>query len=474
MKHRIVHSAPLLSLTVCMMVGMAAEHHGQLPLPYLTLLAVGVLAAIIVRRRPVWQIVTIHVCFVLMGALLIQRADRQPSAIGGTAEVIVMSSPIDKPKTVAVDLLFPTTGERQRFYFWKDERSRQLQLGDALIVRDINDAFVGTDEWTPGGAAYQLMTRIQRLRLKALVWRQHLLGKFSRLTADDEQYAVLAAMTLGDKSAISKDTRETYSITGASHVLALSGLHLGIIYMLLTHLMPTRRRRWYMQLAVVLAVWAFAFLTGLSTSVVRSATMISIYALFSLRSGRLSSVNILAFAAFIMLLFDPTCLFDISFQLSFMAVFAILLIMPLTEHYVSNAFLQRHAVVRWLWGTVAVSCAAQIGVAPLVAYHFGRFSTYFLLTNLIVLPAVTVILYAALLFLVTSWTLVGQLMLTVVGWLNQSLDGIARLPMASIDGIYLSEVQVALCYLVIACLYLCLLILRPDEKDKININPQTI
>ena len=473
MKHRIVYSAPMLSLTVCLMVGIAVEHCWQLSLPYFVLLTAGVLTAFLVRRRPSWQTAVIYGCFILLGAMLMQRADRRESTVRGTAHAIVMSAPIEKQKTVAVELLFPETGERRRFYIWKDERCRQMQLGDALTVTHPNDTFIRTDEWSWGGDGYSLMTPLQRLRLKALGWRQHLLSKLRGLSVDDRQYAVLAAMTLGDKSAIPQETRETYSITGASHVLALSGLHLGIIYMLLVHLMPTRCRRWYTQLSIILAVWAFAFLTGLSTSVVRSATMISIYALFSLRSGRLSSLNVLAFAAFIMLLFDPAILFDVSFQLSFTAVFAILLIMPLTRHYVSDEFLRRHPVVRWLWATVAVSCAAQIGVAPLVAYHFGRFSTYFLLTNLIVLPAVTVILYAALLFLLTAWAFVGQLMVTVVGMLNQALDAIARLPMASIDGISLSTLQVFLYYAVVACLYLFLFILKPNEKDKMIINPQT-
>ena len=102
------------------------------------------------------------------------------------------------------------------------------------------------------------------------------------------------------------------------------------------------------RLLLVLAIWAFAILTGLSTSLVRSATMISLYAVFSVRGGRMSSVNVLDFAALIMLLINPRTLFDIGFQLSFMAVLAILLIMPLTEHFVSAEYLQSHPLLKWL------------------------------------------------------------------------------------------------------------------------------
>ena len=271
-------------------------------------------------------------------------------------------------------------------------------------------------------------------------------------------------MTLGDKTAMTKETRELYSKTGAAHVLALSGLHLGIIYMLLTYLMPGRRK-WWGRLFLVLAIWAFALLTGLSTSIVRSTTMISIYAVFSLRGGRQSSVNVLAFTALVMLLIDPRTLFDIGFQLSFMAVLAILLIMPLTEHFVSATFLREHPLLRWLWGMVAVSTAAQIGVAPIIAYYFGRFSTYFLLTNLIVIPAVTIILYGSLLFFLTSWTPIGLALLWIVSRLNQTLDWTARLPLASIDGLHPSVIQVVLVYFAVACLYLFLLKLRPVAKE---------
>lgn len=292
--------------------------------------------------------------------------------------------------------------------------------------------------------------------------QQHYLDKFRHLDAESEAYGVLAAMTLGDKSAITKEVRDTYSITGASHVLALSGLHLGIIYMLLLRLLP-RRRMWLSQLVVVLALWAFAFITGLSTSIVRSATMISIYAVFSLRGSHQSSLNTLCLAAIIMLLVDAHCLFDISFQLSFMAVLAILLIMPMTEHFVSPSFLDRHPLVRWLWNIVAVSVAAQIGVAPLIAYYFGRFSTYFFLTNILVLPIITVILYGSLLFFVTGWTFVGQGLLSLTAMLNHWLGTMAQWPLASIDGLHPSILQVCMIYVAEVAIALILLKFRPEK-----------
>jgi competence protein ComEC len=271
-------------------------------------------------------------------------------------------------------------------------------------------------------------------------------------------------MTLGDKSALSSEVKDIYSITGASHVLALSGLHLGIIYMLLSILLAHRRRFWLSQVVIILSIWAFAVMTGLSTSIVRSATMISIYGLLSVAGRNKSSLNVLCFTAILMLLFSPTLLFEVGFQLSFMAVLSILLFMPLVERMVPSRYMIKYPLVRWLWSAIAVSMSAQIGVAPLIAYYFGRLSTYFLLTNLFVLPLATVILYGALLFLITSWSLLGSALFTVVTLLNRGLSVVASLPLSSIDGLHPSVFQVCMMYTIIICIYIVWLRLLPPSR----------
>ena len=225
-----------------------------------------------------------------------------------------------------------------------------------------------------------------------------------------------------------------------------------------------RGRRWQMasQLLIVLSIWAFVFLVGLSTSVVRSAMMLSIYALMSLGHRDKMSVNTLAFSAIVLLIFNPLSLFDVGFQMSFMAVFAILILYPLFEGVFSQEYLLSHRIVKWVWGMVTVSCAAQIGVAPLIAYYFGRFSTYFLLTNFVVIPATTLILYLSLLvFIVPS---LAYLLLYVVGLLNSVLTKMAALPGASIDGLTPTVLQVVMVYVIIASCYFLVLFLRKNSK----------
>ena len=301
-------------------------------------------------------------------------------------------------------------------------------------------------------------SHMERVQQRCLVYRQELLDRYRTQTAEEEQFAVLAAMTLGDKSALTKELRETYSVTGASHILALSGLHLGIIYLLLFRLTLGRRRSWLSQVIIILSIWAFAFLTGLSTSVIRSATMISIYALFSVGGRHRSPVNILCFTAIVMLLVNPASLFDIGFQLSFSAVLAILLLMPLFESFFPEHYFEGRPLQHYVYNMVGLSVAAQIGVAPLIAFYFGRFSTYFLLTNFIVIPAATMILYGALLVLMIPS--LAPVLLGFVGILNKALGWVSQMPCASIDGLHPSVLQICLLYVVFFCVYFSLRILQ--------------
>ena len=306
-------------------------------------------------------------------------------------------------------------------------------------------------------------SRIERTQQYFLNQRNILLQRLETAGLSDDQYAVVAAMALGDKSSLTKDLKETYSMTGASHILALSGLHLGIIYALLSLLVVGRRWQMITQVAIILSIWAFVFLTGMSTSVVRSAIMLTVYALLAIGHRQKMSVNTLAFTAIVMLLVSPQALFDVGFQMSFMAVFSILLFTPLFYRPFSSEYLMTHRLVKWLWGMVAVSIAAQIGVAPLIAYYFGRFSCFFLLTNFIVIPAATLILYLSLATLLIPS--IGVILASIVGLLNTTLLYISTIPGATIDGLHPSVMLTASIYAIIFATYhlLWLTIPKTDE-----------
>ena len=303
------------------------------------------------------------------------------------------------------------------------------------------------------------MSRLDNSKAYFLNQRGMLLDRLADSGVDGDAYAVVAAMALGDKSALTHEIRDTYSVSGASHVLALSGLHLGIIYGLLWLLLPHRRWPAVSQTVILIAIWLYVLLVGMPVSVVRSAVMLTVYGILSIAHRNKMSVNALAFTAIVMLLWNPEWLFDIGFQLSFMAVLAILLFVPVFEDMFSAQYLQEHRWIRRVWGLTAVSVSAQIGVAQLIAYYFGRLSTYFLLTNFIVLPAAYLILGFSLIVLL--FPSLAYILLYIVDALNAILLRITAIPGSSIDGFHPNVLQVVLTYVIIFCTYLLIERIKP-------------
>lgn len=302
---------------------------------------------------------------------------------------------------------------------------------------------------------------LQNAETNMLHYRAQLLNVFMEQDIGADDYAVLAAMTLGDKSGLTPEIREVYNITGAGHILALSGLHLGILYMLISLITVGSRWRMASQIVTILSIWAFAMLTGLSPSVVRSATMLTVYGLLSIGQRQGASINVLAFTAIIMLAINPQSLWDIGFQMSFMSVLSILAFFPMLNELIPLRYQQHHYLVRILWSTTLLSITAQLGVAPLIAFYFHRAATYFLLANFVVVPCAYVILIGALVLLITGWPPVASLLVMVISGMNEALQWIAALPFSSFDGLHLVPAQVVLIYVIIACLYVLTRIFIP-------------
>ena len=207
-------------------------------------------------------------------------------------------------------------------------------------------------------------------------------------------------MAFGDKSYVDRDLRDDYSNSGMSHLLALSGLHLSIIYGMLLFLVYPFRRKILTQASVILAIWVYVILVGMPYSVVRAATMLTFCSLAFVLSRNHLSVNILALAAIVILSFSPHALNDVGFQLSFLAMLSIYVIMPLIhgmKHLSGNIL---NLLWRWLKGTVCVTLSVMIGTSPLVAYYFGIFSPISPIANILVLPIATILLYMVMILLI--------------------------------------------------------------------------
>lgn len=313
--------------------------------------------------------------------------------------------------------------------------------------------------------------------------RGQLLEEYKRYGLDGEALAIVAAMTLGDRSEVPKELREVYNITGGAHVFALSGLHLSIIFMLLTLLMPTFRHP-RLSLAIPLTlVWGYVMLVGPHASVIRAAVMLTLYSVGRILSHHSRPIDVIGAAAILMLAVKPHWLFDAGFQMSFLAVISICLLYNgifntlygLTKRKKKWGLQQAYAditdtmeegtvswpvrLLRFVIGLFSVSLAAQIGVAPLVAFYFHRFSCYFWITNFFISPAAILIIGLSLLLLITSLLLPAALawVTGAIGWVlrwtvtlqNMLLEWVANLPGASIDNIYISPIQLLLIYVLI-------------------------
>ncbi len=275
-----------------------------------------------------------------------------------------------------------------------------------------------------------------RLKTAAESVRQRLAYQYRRLNLPDNRLAVLSAITLGDKSMLSKQDRIVFSKAGVSHILALSGLHLGIVtaflLMLLRPLRFSRQSRYATTLICIAFVWAFACLTGFSVSIVRSAIMVSLFLLLSLRGEGYSSFNNVVVAALLILLASPASLMDISFQLSFLSVGALVCFMP---YYSGSAVRRKAGRLRFVPDFVFVSTVAQLATAPLVAVIFGTFPIFFLVANAVVIPCAYVILIAALLFMLVSGvpflcSVAGAVLSASTNVMCLWTSGVASLPMA--------------------------------------------
>lgn len=312
--------------------------------------------------------------------------------------------------------------------------------------------------------AYQSLSYFERTILKAQDFRQQAEQQLHTLHIGEQDFAVIAAMAMGDKEALNQETKEAYSISGTSHILAVSGLHIGIIFQLIILLLGGKRRS---KLTIILSttiVWAYVIFIGFPASAVRAATMLSIYSMVLLSLRPDPTLNTLALAYIIMVLVNPFNIFDIGFQMSFLAVGSILLFYPLFFCLLSS----HSNIIRAIWGLFCVSLAAQIGTLPLIVFYFGRISCYSLITSFIAIPAATLILYlCVLLFILSPLTYISfltspieglmQLVMNVLTSITQFINTTFRLtsmlPGASIEHVHLSLLQLAILYVAILAGY---------------------
>jgi competence protein ComEC len=403
----------------------------------------------------------------------------QPVEVVGT----IREPPEEKAKSVQCYMNVEEAREGEKLvhckdkvliYFQKDSSAKTLKAGDVIIFKSIFNKIKSSGN--PYEFDYKRYMAFQGIRLSGYVdarswkylfsghlpvfkkWayylRSKLLAIFPDLGMKGDELGVASALIVGDKANLDNEIKRAYVASGTMHILAVSGMHVALLYWVLNaclFFLDRLKHGKYLKLIILLlAVWLYAMITGLSGSVLRAAAMITFVIVGNSFSRNVNIFNSLAASAFVLLLFNPFNLTDVGFQLSYVAVISIVTFYPLIY--------ERIEIQNWfgnqLWSITAVTIAAQIVTTPLSLYYFHQFPNLFLVSNIIMIPLSTVIMYMAMTLIPFSgwgWMMgwLGKVFNSLVWLLNKVVLTIEGLPFALTKGIYISWLDVCLFYVLI-------------------------
>ena len=275
-------------------------------------------------------------------------------------------------------------------YFYKNRspnNPNQFDYGSYLENRQIYGQFYTS------ASDIKLSSVVKKsIAYYASLWRNRIIKNLEKNHFHKSELSVVIALLLGQQQDISPEVVKDYQYAGAVHVLSVSGLHVGFILLFITYLLkpfPNTRTGSILKLIIVITfLWAFGILAGLAPSVVRSVTMFSFVAIGMYLRRSINIYNTLAVSALLILLFQPSFLFDVGFQLSYVALYFIVWLQP----FLASAWNPKYIILRQFWEIITVSFAAQIGTLPISIYYFHQFPGLFFVTNIVILPGMSLIL----------------------------------------------------------------------------------
>ena len=290
---------------------------------------------------------------------------------------------------------------------------------------------------------------------KFLLLRENLISIYRDFKLGNEELAILSAITLGEKSILSKDTKNNFSAAGVSHILVVSGMHVGFIFMIISLLYSRLYNRYYRLFVTIFGLvllWLYALLTGFAPSVVRASFMFSLMLVFLFTGNKYRVLHALLLSATISLLANPALLFNISFQLSYLAVLSIVVFYKRIYH-----FLQR-IVPKFKWrnnilSVICVTLAAQVFTFPIVMFYFHQFPLFFMISNLCVVLLAPIIFIGGYLLIFTSVipyvsNVIAYILNIILKFFEEIINIIASLKYAVID-VYISLFQCILLYFIV-------------------------
>ncbi len=436
------------------------------------------------------------VVFLLFGMLLTELADPRISehyfskhfSQGMTVRVCIDEAPDAKEKSmkmivsvlsVSNDSSLKVVNGKLLLYIRSDSSSRSLQVDDEILINcDINEvgkrrnpfefdyanylanhkiyyqAFADSGEWILGDRPAR-----HSFRGMFIACREYLLEILHKQNIEEREFAVLSALVLGKTTDIDMELMSAYAATGAIHVLAVSGLHVGLIYVLLSPLMrrifPKNKFKVVKSIVPILVLWIYAGLTGFSPSVMRASLMFTFFIIADNFQKQNNIFNTMSASALLLLVINPCMILELGFQLSYLAVLGIVVL----QKKIASFVYVKQKVLLWAWQLTSVSLAAQIATFPVSVYYFHQFPNYFLLSNFIVIPLSTLILYISLGFFALSWNatignfiahvsaLLTRIMNDVMVWMHELPYSLTKdIVVGGYEAIFISGLLISLCY----------------------------
>ena len=363
-------------------------------------------------------------------------------------------------------------------YFEKDEKSLDLEYGDCIVFFTSPEAL----EKPPNPEQFDYKDYLYKrgvthqVYLKSDAWfgmnqnesnliyrfsyriRDFLLETMNNLGIKEDEYAVASAILLGYDDSLPYELRQKYVAAGAMHILCVSGLHVGVIFMVFSYMLffLNERKNWQRiakQFILLLLIWFYALLAGLAPSILRATIMLSFVIIGNVISRKGFLLNSLAASAFILLCINPANLFDIGFLLSYVAVIGIVVL----QGPISRMFYSKYKIVNKIWEITSVTIAAQIATAPFTIYYFHQFPLYFWLSNLFMTPISSVVIIGGMIMLLVFFipyinNVVAFLVSKMIFLMNCGVSWIESLPYSIVKGLYINEVQFVILLLMLLSL----------------------
>ncbi len=471
-----VHSYPMLRIAVVIAVGIVLQSYAKLSTVWLSLLLLVtfILALIPWEKRCAlhhrnYALTLKHYCllaFTLLcgmflsslheqrfvfpenelipvSAHVLSYGEKKNSTMQYIMEISPLASPLKKYETLV--------------YISDKNTCPKLQPGHCIHVelrlrkpknfpsstsfdypRYLNSKGIAAITYISEGQEVKILGQYHNLKTWSSEIQHSTIAKLRQAGVEKTELGTLSALTLGERRLISDTIKEDFSNAGAMHILAVSGLHVGIVYVIIQFLFLWLKRlkggTFVLAILTLILLWSYALITGFSPSVWRTALMFSLFTLAPLLSKKNYPLNTLGAAALIMLVFNPFLIFNLGFQLSVTAVAAIILFYP----PISKLIRPSNAILRFIWQLSCLALAAQLGTLPLSLYYFHQFPVFFLFSNIWAISWAAIILYSTVLFVITiplesCSKYIAQILQYELKWLHKGITFISELPLAVIE-----------------------------------------